>query len=285
MALVPVSSLDDPRIADYLDIRDAELRRTRFDAPGGLFVAEGELVFRRLIDSAYRTRSVLLTPTRMATVQDALDRLDPSVPVYSVEQRLMNDIVGFNIHRGVLAIGERGPEPDISSLARRAGCVVILEDLVNHDNVGAIFRNTAALAGLPVNGEGGGVILLSPKCSDPLYRKAIRVSMGWALGVPFARMEAWPGDLALLREAGLTVAALDPGPGSMDIDDFVPAMPRGMRVALVAGTEGAGLSGVARATADVCLRIPMRGHPAVDSLNVGVSVAVALHRLASRMRP
>jgi tRNA G18 (ribose-2'-O)-methylase SpoU len=285
MALIPISTLDDPRITDYLDIRDAEMRRTRFDAPGGLFVAEGELVFRRLLDSAFRTRSVLVTPTRIGSVQDALDRLDAATPVFCVDQALMNSIVGFNIHRGILAIGERGPEPDPRVLLARASVAVVLEDLVNHDNVGGIFRNVAAIAGLPDAGQGGGggVVLLSPRCSDPLYRKAIRVSMGWVLGVPYARLSAWPDGLREVREAGFRVAALDPGPGSIELASFVEGLPRGARVAFVAGTEGAGLSGGVLDLADARVRIPMRGSPRVDSLNVGVAVAVALDRVAPKL--
>jgi tRNA G18 (ribose-2'-O)-methylase SpoU len=287
MPIVPISSTDDPRIADYLGVRDAELRRDRFDAPGGLFVAEGELVFRRLVASSYATRSVLLTPTRLQTVQDAVDALADDIPVYLVDQSLMNSIVGFNIHRGVLALGVRGPEPDLDQLLRQASCVVVLEDLVNHDNIGAVFRNVAALAGV---GPGGGAVLLSPRCADPLYRKAIRVSIGWSLGVPFGRLEAWPGDLSRLRAAGYAVLALHPGPASRPIADVVRELSGVSRkVALVAGTEGEGLSRPARESIDYHVQIPMRGRvradagATVDSLNVGVAVAIALDRVAEAL--
>lgn len=303
MPIIPIASKEDPRIANYLGVRDAELRRERFDAPGGLFIAEGELVFRRLLASPYATQSVLLTPSRLRTVQDAVDQLPPDVPIYMVDQALMNDIVGFNIHRGVLALGIRGTEPDLPTALARASCAVVLEDLANHDNIGAIFRNVAALAGLPSRPTGGGLVLLSPRCSDPLYRKAIRVSMGWVLGVPFARLDPWPASLAALRSAGYTILALHPHPDARDISAVaahLAASDSPRKIAIVVGTEGAGLSKMALEAADQYVRIPMRGQTShvrpengpsadengdnsgdegVDSLNVGVAVAIALHRL------
>jgi tRNA G18 (ribose-2'-O)-methylase SpoU len=274
--IIEISSTDDPRIADYVGVREAELRRDRYDAPGGLFIAEGELVFRRLLASRYATRSVLLTPTRLATVRDAVETLAADVPVYLVEQKLMNSVVGFNIHRGLLALGVRGPEPDLGELLTGLSCVVVLEDLVNHDNIGGIFRNVAALAGV---GPGGGGVLLSLRCSDPLYRKAIRVSIGWALAVPFARMTSWRSGVEKLREAGFVVVGLHPGAQSVDLSGFCAKLARNrQRVALVVGTEGPGLTDDAIQSMDKCVRIPMRGD-VVDSLNASVATAIALHRI------
>lgn len=297
MPVIEITSVQDPRIAEYVGVREAELRRERYDAPGGLFIAEGELVFRRLAASTYATRSVLLTSTRLGTVRDIVDALPPETPVYVVDQKTMNDVVGFNIHRGLLALGARGPEPDLERLLDDASCVVVLEDLVNHDNIGGIFRNVAALAGV---GRGGGAVLLTPKCSDPLYRKAIRVSIGWALAVPFARITSWPGDIARLKQAEYRVLALHPGSGARDIAEVAQEMAgRRQKVALVVGTEGPGLSRECLETADGCIQISMRGREmaaeeavgplsasnenGVDSLNVSVATAIALHRFAGAL--
>lgn len=299
MPLIEITSPDDPRIAEYVGVREAELRQERYDAPGGLFIAEGELVFRRLVNSTYATRSVLLTPTRLTTVRDAIDALPPETPIYLVDQRVMNGIVGFNIHRGLLALGAREAEPPLETLLADAACIVVLEDLVNHDNVGGIFRNVAALAGITMKSGGakGGAVLLSPRCCDPLYRKAIRVSIGWALGVPFARSADWPGDIARMRQAGYRVLALHPDAGARDVGEVAAELSGSpQKIALIVGTEGPGLSADAIRNADECIRIPMRGRDmfrshakageeadfeGVDSLNVGVATAIALHRLTA----
>jgi tRNA G18 (ribose-2'-O)-methylase SpoU len=233
---------------------------------------------------------VLLTPTRLEAVRDVVGTLAPEIPVYVVDQKTMNAVVGFNIHRGVLALGARGPEPELERLLDDSSCVVVLEDLVNHDNIGGIFRNVAALAGV---GRGGGAVLLSPNCSDPLYRKSIRVSIGWALAVPFARLVSWPADLNRLRSSGFRVVALHPGAGARDIAAVAEELGgRGQKIALVVGTEGPGLTPECLAAADECVRIPMRGREmlmgsanaeGVDSLNVGVATAIALHRFAAAL--
>jgi tRNA G18 (ribose-2'-O)-methylase SpoU len=283
MPLIEIHSPADPRIADYLDIREAELRKDRFDAPGGLFIAEGELVYRRLLTSRFRTRSVLVTPTRLRTIDDTLSALAPDTPVYLVDQATMNRVVGINIHRGILAIGERGPEPALAELLRAKRIAVLLEDLVNHDNLGGVFRNTAALAG-----PKAAAVLLSPRCADPLYRKSIRVSMGHVLSVPYARLADGQQALARLRELGFTLIALTPRPDADDIVEVADRLAPGARCALILGTEGPGLSEVTLTQADIRARIrmpgatdqtrPSLGH--IDSLNVSVAAAIALHRLA-----
>lgn len=289
--LIEITSADDPRIADYRAVREAELREHRSDAPGGLFVAEGELVVRRLIASPFITRSVLVTPTRLGTIRDALDRLPHETPVYIADQPTMNSIIGFNIHRGILAIGLRGHPPPLESLLLPHRTLVVLEDLTNHDNIGGIFRNTAALAGTGARAA----ILLSPRCADPLYRKSIRVSVGQALSVPFATLENWPGDLATLRGAGYFVLALTPSPRARDISEVQQELRERPRpIALLLGAEGPGLTGAALDLAEAHVRIPMPGRDlcsgagadapesAVDSLNVSVAAAVALHPLGWR---
>src|SRR5690606_1010974 len=166
-----------------------------------------------------------------------------------------------------LALGVRGPEPDLDRLLDLASCVVVLEELVNHDNIGSIFRNVAALAGL---GSGGGAVLLSPRCADPLYRKAILVSIGWSLGVPFGRLAEWPGDLSRLRAAGSTVLALHPGEASRPITQVARELARSPgKVALVAGTEGEGLSQAARDSIDHHVQIPMRGRSRMAAVGSG----------------
>jgi len=307
MPLIHIDSISDPRLTEYVGVREAELRRNRYDAPGGLFIAEGELVFRRLLDSPYITRSVLTTNARLATIADALARLGPDVPVYVVDQATMNGVVGFNIHRGLLAIGERGPEPDLDALLAAARCAIVLEDLANHDNMGGVFRNAAALGGACF---GSTAILLSPRCADPLYRKSIRVSMGAALLAPFATLAEWPGDLERLRRAGYLVAALTPDEGAVDIAEVEAKLVKAPQpVALMLGAEGPGLSASAMEQADIRVRIAMPGRstdPAaerageprsvdgaeeeedsgrgVDSLNVAVAGAIALHRVFPHSR-
>jgi len=279
MRCIPVHDLADPRLAPYATLRDAELLHRQSPSnpvigSAGAFMAEGELVVRHLIDSPFGVESVLTTPNRLRTIQDALERLPPETPVYLADQPLMNSIVGFNIHRGLLAVGLRGREPTAAELIARARVLLVLEDLVNHDNIGAMFRNAAALVG-PSAG-----ILLSPRCADPLYRKAIRVSMGHALRVPFARLPDWPAGLADVKAAGYRVIALSPEPGAADLHDLearLRADAHPPRLALLLGTEGAGLTPAALAAADERIRIPMA--PGVDSLNVAVAAAIALHRL------
>jgi tRNA G18 (ribose-2'-O)-methylase SpoU len=258
--IVHVASVADPRLDDYRNVPDPELLRNR-----GVFVAEGRNVVRRLLtDSRYSTRSILLTPAGEASLRDLLPRFD-SIPVFVVEQEAMNAIAGFNIHRGCLAIGERGTLPRWDSLTRNAQLIVVMEHVSNADNVGAMFRNAAAF--------GVDAVLLGPSCTDPLYRKAIRTSMGAALQMPFAVMDDWPADLQRLKAQGLRIVALTPRPGAEPMRNIE----RPDRVALLVGHEGDGLSEDALRAADRRVRIPMA--PVVDSLNVATAAAIALYAL------
>jgi tRNA G18 (ribose-2'-O)-methylase SpoU len=277
MKLVTIESLSDPRVAPYANLRDAELAQ-RADplnegAHGGLFIAEGELVAKRLIRSRFRTRSVLTTRTRLETMRDVLGRLEPETPVYVVEQAAMDQIVGFNMHRGVLAVGERGEPWPPQSLLQREGPMVVLEDLTNHDNLGGVFRNAAALGGPGVS------VLLSPRCVDPLYRKSLRVSMGLVLSVPFARAARWPEGLGDLRQAGYEVWGMTPREDAVGLREAVRA--RGNRkVALVMGSEGPGLTQAAMSACDRLVQIEMDpSDSAVDSLNVGMAAGIGLYAL------
>ena len=237
-----------------------------------MFVAEGRLVVTRLMtESALATRSVLVTETARASLADVF-AARPEVPVYVVPQAVMNDIAGFHIHRGCLAIGQR-PQPArwqdvVASGFSRKAPIVVLERVANADNVGGVFRNAAAF--------GAGAVLLDPVSTDPLYRKAIRTSMGAALIVPFARAEPWPDALRDLREMGFALIAMTPSEEAPTLRQCASAL-AGRRAALVLGHEGDGLSKGALDVCDHHARIPMAS--GVDSLNVSAAAAVALYEI------
>jgi tRNA G18 (ribose-2'-O)-methylase SpoU len=263
MPVVRLEALDDPRVAEYAAFGDRELVRSR-----GLFVAEGRLVVSRVVASGrFEVRSLLLSVSAWGSLGSLLDRLAPQVPVYVCRAGDFLGITGFNIHRGCLALVERPPGRLVGDVCCGAGPVVVLEAVTNADNVGGVFRNAAAF--------GADAVLLSPTCCDPLYRKAIRTSMAATLDVPFARLDRWPDDLGLLRARGFALVALTPLASARSLDEFVAQKPG--RVALLVGTEGAGLSDEASACADVHVRIPIR--PDIDSLNLAVATGVALSRL------
>jgi len=277
LATIPIDDPADPRVAGYMNLKDAWLAVGRGvptpDQRAGLFIAEGELVVRQLLGSRHEVVSVLATPTRLGSLSDALNAIPTEVPVYEASRAVIERIVGFDLHRGVLALGRRPDPPDPDALLAHAPACVVLEDLANHDNVGGIFRSVAALAGRSVP------VLLTARCCDPLYRKAVRVSMGQVLRVPWARLEDWPGDLARVRRAGFRVAALTPGTDAEPIESLGG---RDDRVALLLGAEGKGLSEAALCAADVRVRIPIDAR--ADSLNVVVAGSIALHHLAGTSR-
>lgn len=267
--IIPISDLRDRRLDDYRNIPDPELLRAR-----GIFMAEGRHVVRRLLQSQrFTTRSLLLTPAAHEGLADVVER-STDIPVYVVSQEAMNEIAGFNIHRGCLAIGVRPAQTAWDEVVRDALLVVVLEGVSNADNVGGIFRSAAAF--------GAGAVLLGPACTDPLYRKAIRTSMGAALRVPFAVLRDWPGDLARLRRAGFHLVALTPDSSAVPLGELDAAKrsPANARTALLVGHEGDGLSGDAIAAADVRARIPMVA--GVDSLNVATAASIALYELTRR---
>jgi tRNA G18 (ribose-2'-O)-methylase SpoU len=259
---VQISDPSDPRLDDYRNVPDAELLARR-----GLFVAEGRLVVRRLLTaSRFAARSVLVTPTALEAMTDLLTNAD--VPVYVVPQSLMNGITGFNIHRGCLAAGDRGPEEDWHQLVSGGRRLVVLERVANADNVGSLFRNAAAF--------GADAILLGPDCADPLYRKAVRTSMGAALAVPFAHAAPWPSALRELERLGYEVVGLTPDASAPRLRDAMP--PTQAKTALVLGHEGEGLTSEAKRECTTLARIPMAN--GVDSLNVATAAAVALYDLS-----
>ena len=274
-----IAGADDPRIAEYRDVAEPELVRSR-----GLFVAEGRLVVGRLIeDRRFIVRSLLVSDAAFRSLRPALDALPPEVAVYICDAPDFLGITGHDIHRGCLALVERPAPLTVDRLLRTPDPVdpapptgprgpallVILEGVANADNVGGVFRNAAAF--------GADAVLLSPSSCDPLYRKAIRTSMAETLRVPFARVEPWPGGLEQLRAAGFSIVALTPREPALTLDAFAAQRPQ--KIALLLGTEGDGLSAAAESMADVRVRIPI-AH-AVDSLNLAVASGIALHRLGT----
>jgi tRNA G18 (ribose-2'-O)-methylase SpoU len=258
-----ITDPDDERIADYRALTDVELR-TRWEPPHGLFIAEGELVLRRASRAGYRPRSFLVEAKRI----DQFGDLDTGgAPVYAAAPDVLRQTTGFHVHRGVLASFHRRELPAPATVLAGARRVVILEDVNNHTNLGAIFRAVAALG---VDG-----MLLSPSCADPLYRRSVRVSMGEVFAVPYARLDPWPDALAQVRAAGFAVLALTPAPDALPIQ-WLDAAHRA-RPALLLGAEGTGLSGAALRASDVRVAIPMRR--GVDSLNVAAATAVACWEL------
>jgi tRNA G18 (ribose-2'-O)-methylase SpoU len=265
MPVIPVLP-SDPRLEPYRAVSDAELLQG-----SGLFVAEGRLVVARVLASGrYQLESALMNDASVAALAPVFARTAPDVPLFRCETAAFHQITGFNIHRGCLALVRRPPRLTWREAVGSARLIVVLEGVTNADNVGGVFRNAAAF--------GAGAVLLSPTSCDPLYRKAIRTSMGAVLGVPFARLDPWPQQLEELREQSIIVAALTPREPAMPLAEFARAH-RGQRVALLVGTEGEGLTGEAARTADV--RVAIRMNPAVDSLNLSVATGIALHWLQS----
>ena len=255
-----IDALDDPRVADYRHVADP-------DQMGDLFVAEGRLVVARLLAlPQWRMHSVLVTQAAFNSLGTAL--VDARAPVYLAEQPVMNEIAGFDIHRGCLALAARQPERALDpGLADRAQRVLILEGVSNPDNVGGLFRSAEAF--------GVDLVVLGPGCGDPLYRKAIRTSMASALSVPFVKAGAWPGAIGMLRTSRFQVIALTPSEGALLLDDIIPAGPK---IAVLVGTEGSGLSAAAIAASDMPARISMSG--AIDSLNVTTAASIALYHFS-----
>lgn len=267
MTVIPVADPHDPRLALYRHIRDANLVREH-----GLFVAEGRLIVERMAaDPRYVIESLLLNESSWRALSPTLTVAAPDAPVFLCETSSFAAITGFDIHRGCLALVQRPPERAWEDAVADARLVVVLEAVTNADNVGGVFRNVAAF--------GADAVLLSPTSCDPLYRKAIRTSMGAALQVPFARIDPWPIALRDLRARGFTLVALSPREPSAALDAFATSAAAAGRLALIVGTEGPGLSDAVEQCVDVRVRIPIR--PAVDSLNLAVATGVALSRLGS----
>lgn len=257
--VLDVADPADPRLADYVGLRDASLRR-HLESERGLFIAEGEKVIRRAIEAGYRPRSFMLAPRWLDSLRDVIG----DAPVYRVSESTAETVSGFHVHRGALAAMHRELRHSMADLLglRR---LMVCEEIVDHSNVGAILRNAA---GLGWNG-----VLLAPRSADPLYRRAIKTSMGAVFSLPWARLDDWATAVPTLRAAGFTVAALALREDAVELGDFAAGLAPGQRLAVLLGTEGAGLSTRWIDQADVVLRIPMRA--GIDSLNVAAASAIA----------
>lgn len=270
---VRITDSGDVRLAGYRGLTDRRARQ-RIEDNLGVFIVEGVLALGQLLASGYDVESILVATTRAEQVRDFLGLT--AAPAYLAEPDVLASTAGFDVHRGVLALGRRRPPAaaaDVlaTAVATARPTVVVTEGVNDHENLGAIFRNAAAL--------GVGAVLADPTTCDPLYRRSIRVSLGYALRVPFARLIPWPAALAELGQAGWTILALSPSAKSEDLDDVAE---EGLaRVAILVGAEGPGLTPETLAGADRRIRVPMA--VGVDSLNVATAAAIAFHRLVPRL--
>ena len=242
---------------------DGELLRSR-----NRFVAEGRLVVGRLLESGHCIESVLLNDASFHALEPQLSHLPQDVPIYICGTGEFAAITGFNLHRGCLALAKRPMDSALADVLRPADLLLVLEGVADADNVGSAFRNAAAF---------GASVILSGTCCDPLYRKAIRTSMGSVLRTPYARAREWPKELTALKREGFTIVALTPAADAIDLAACARPQP-GDRLALLVGSEGPGLTAAAEAMADFRVRIPIRGD--VDSLNLATATGIALHYFA-----
>ncbi len=269
---VPITITDpnDPRLEDYVSLTDVALRR-RTEPERGLYIAESQKVIRRALAAGHRPRSYLMAERWVVDLADLVDEAEAlGIPVYVASHTVIEARTGFHLHRGALASMQRPVLPSVAEVIAVANRIMVVEDVVDHTNVGAIFRSAAALG---VDG-----VLVTPRCADPLYRRAIRVSMGTVFQVPWTRIEAWPAGINQLRAAGFTVVAMALAQDSVPLEVLERDPPE--RFALIVGAEGDGLTARTVASADVTVRIPMAG--GVDSLNVAAAAAVAMWALRAR---
>lgn len=249
---------------DYTQLTDVALRSVREPAEG-LFIAESSKIIRRAHAAGLSPRSFLTSPKWLFDLADIISVSD--VPIFIGTDAAVETLTGFHLHRGALAAMARPALAPVASLVEDARRIVIIEDIVDHTNVGAIFRSAAAF--------GADAVLVTPRCADPLYRRSIRVSMGTVFQVPWTRIETWPGGIAELQEVGFHVAALALDDDSVSLREFAATAPE--RTAVVFGTEGDGLKRSTIAACDSTVMIPMSG--GVDSLNVAAASAVTCFAL------
>lgn len=267
MQIVTIADPTDDRLGDYANLTDVALRR-RTEPEGGLYIAESPKVIARALAAGHRPRSVLVLRKWLPDLEELLAGHD--VPVYVGDPDVLQSLTGFDLHRGALAAMQRPVLLPVAEVLRDSRRVVVLEDIVDHTNVGAIFRSVAGL--------GADAVLVTPRCADPLYRRSVRVSMGTVLQVPWTRLADWPIGAQQLRDAGFHIAALALSDDAISLDEFAARAPE--RVAIVLGAEGDGLSASALDAADTIVTIPMLH--GVDSLNVASASAVALYALRVR---
>ena len=267
MRVIEIADAADPRLADYRDLTDVALRRV-LEPDGGLYIAESAKVIGRALDAGHRPRSVLVQEKWVPDVS-ALLMADTDTPVYVVAAGVAESLTGYAVHRGALAAMHRPALRSVADVVAGARTVVVLDDIVDHTNVGAVFRSAAAL--------GADAVLISPGCADPLYRRSVRVSMGTVFQVPWTRLPSWSEARVALSDLGFHLAALALAADAVPLTEFAAHRPE--RVALLLGSEGDGLSARALQSADTIVTIPMAG--GVDSLNVAAAGAVALWALSA----
>ncbi len=263
---------DDDRLSDYVSLTDVSLRR-RTEPERGLYIAESEKVIRRALRAGHKPRSYLMAQRWLTDLADLVTQAEADgTPVFVGEHDVIEQLTGFHLHRGALASMQRPELPTVEDLVADARRVLVLEDIVDHTNVGAVFRSAAAL--------GIDAVLVTPRCADPLYRRSIRVSMGTVFQVPWTRIDPWPDGIVDLQRSGFTVVTLALADDAVSLDELAVNPPE--RLALVLGTEGDGLSHHTLAAADLTVTIPMAG--GVDSLNVAAAGAVAAWALRPPQR-
>ena len=266
--LIEVSDASDPRLADYVSLRDVQLRQS-LEAEHGFFIAEGEKVVRRAVAAGYEPRSFLMSRRWLDGLRDELDSAS-DVPCYVVTDDVAEAVTGFHVHRGALASVRRRPLPSVEDVVAGARRVAVLEDIVDHANVGAVIRCAAALG---VDG-----VLLSPRCADPLYRRSVKVAMGTVFSVPWTRVDDWYDTLPRLTDLGFTTVALTPDDQAESLAElaaWAAALTPPSRLAIVVGSEGPGLTPRWLSTAQRRVRIEMATR--VDSLNVAAAAAIAFY--------
>jgi tRNA G18 (ribose-2'-O)-methylase SpoU len=261
-----VDDPDDPRLDDFRDLNSVD-RRPDLPSGKGLVIAEGVLVVQRMLASRFRPHALLGTDRRLAELKD--DLAGSAMPYYRTTADIMARVVGFHLKRGVLAAARRVPQPSVADVIAGARTVAVLEGVNDHENLGSIFRNAAGL--------GVDAVIFGSGCADPLYRRAVRVSMGHALLVPYARATCWPAELVTLKENGFRILAMTPHDTACPLPEAMTAA-RDERVAVLVGAEGPGLTPATLRLSDVRARIPMsRG---TDSLNVATAAALAFYERA-----
>jgi tRNA G18 (ribose-2'-O)-methylase SpoU len=269
LRVIRLESLETEDLRDYRDLTDVVLRRLSEPA-GGLYIAESTKVIERALRAGHRPRSVLTIDKWLPEIETLIADQDDDLPVYVGDAALLESLTGFNLHRGALASMHRPPLASVEDIVAGATRIIVLEDIVDHTNVGAIFRSVAGL--------GADAVLITPRCADPFYRRSVRVSMGTVLQIPWTRLPEWPEGGTLLKDLGFSLAALALAPDAVELDDYVAHAPD--KIALIVGTEGDGLSRAALSAADTIVTIPMMH--GVDSLNVASASAVALYSLRRR---
>ncbi|MGX7728244.1 TrmH family RNA methyltransferase [Rhodococcus sp. 2H158] len=258
--VIDIEDPADPRLDDFRDLNSSD-RRPDLPAGKGLVIAEGVFVVQRMLDSRFAPGSLLGVDRRLGELAD--DLRDVDVPFYRTSAEVMAEVVGFHLNRGVLAAAHRPPALALDDVLEKATTVAVLEGVNDHENLGSMFRNAAGL--------GVDAVLFGKGCADPLYRRAVRVSMGHVLRVPFAHVERWPYDLDRLRARGFQLISLTPNPEAVPLAEAMT----GEKVALLLGAEGPGLTEHAMRATDVRARIPMV--PGTDSLNVATAAAMAFY--------